>query len=543
MGPDLEVDAARHIPPISRLCRYTSEGSPQPMVAVEGTTHVVMYLNPAFARLVGRERDDLVGRPFAEAVPEGNANGCLAHLDRVFRTGIPEKLAEQEHLHKSPGPVYWSYEMWAILGEDDQPAGVMIQVTDSTETALFRRQVTAINEVLVVSATRQHELADGAGVLSTRLQAAVRARDHFLAVLSHELRNPLAAMNSGLQLLTLARSDPGLEDSSALMGMMGRQLKRLVWLVDDLLDVSRIATGKLTLRKERMDLRLAVRDAVESVRPLIDLKGHGLTVTLPPDPVLLDADPTRLAQVFLNLLNNAAKYSDTGGQIRLSVRRDGDEVVVIVGDTGIGIPASRLAHIFEPYEQVDTAWERVQGGMGIGLSLVREFVGLHGGRVEACSDGPGRGSEFIVRLPTTAGPAAAEPPTAAAGTPRVSLRRVLVVDDNKDAAETLARWLRRIGHEVHTALGGADGVAEVAAFRPEVILMDLGMPTMDGFEAARRIRAGVGGDKPLLVALSGWGADDDRRRTHDAGFDRHLIKPLDPDDLATLFAEMPIDSP
>ena len=397
MGAELELDAAEHDAPIPRLCRYLSERSPQPMVAVEGTTHVVIYLNPAFARLVGRERKDLVGRPFAEAVPEGEGNGCLALLDRVFRTGIPENLAEQEHRHTQPRPVYWSYAVWAILGEDERPAGVMIQVTDATETAIFRRQAVAMNEALLVSATRQHELAEAAESLSARLQAAVQARDHFLAVLSHELRNPLAALSNGLQLLKLAGKDPVAAESSR--AMMERQLKQMVRLVDDLLDVSRITTGKLELRKERVDLAAVVRDAVEASRPLIDRGGHELTVTLPPDPVLLDADPTRLAQVFVNLLNNAAKYSEPGGHIRLTAEREGSEVVVCVRDTGIGIPADELPHVFEMFMQVDTAWQRAQGGLGIGLSLVKELVELHGGRVEAHSDGPGKGSEFVVRLP------------------------------------------------------------------------------------------------------------------------------------------------
>jgi PAS domain S-box-containing protein len=541
MDATFERDAGKHIPPIQRFCGYLSERSPQPMVAVEGTTHVVIYLNPAFARLVGRERKELVGRPFAEAVPEGDENGCLGLLDRVFRTGSPENLAEQEHRHTSPGPVYWSYAVWAILGEDERPAGVMIQVTDATETAVYRRQAMAMNEALLVSAARQHELAAAAESLSARLQAAVQSRDHFLAVLSHELRNPLAALSNGLQLLKLAGNDPVTAKSSP--AMMERQLKQMVRLVDDLLDVSRITTGKLKLRKERVDLASVVRDAVEATRPLIDRGGHELAVTLPPDPVLLDADPTRLAQVFLNLLNNAAKYSERGGHIRLSAGRDGDEVVVSVRDTGIGIPAAELPHVFEIFVQVDTAWQRVQGGLGIGLSLVKEFVGLHGGRVEAHSDGPGKGSEFIVRLPAAVETTAAEPPTDAAETSRGPRRRILVVDDNWDAAVLLAQILGIMGHEVRLADDGAAGVAAAAEFRPEVVLMDLGMPKVDGYEAARRIRAEPWGDAPFLVALTGLGADEDRRRTHDAGFDRHLVKPVDPDALTRMIGELPIESP
>ena len=329
--------------------------------------------------------------------------------------------------------------------------------------------------------------------------------------------------------------------------MMERQLKQMVRLVDDLLDVSRITTGKLKLRKERVDLAAVLREAVESSRPLIDREGHELTVTLPPERVLLDADPNRLAQVFLNLLNNAAKYSEPGGHIRLSAAREGSDVVVSVRDSGIGIPAAQLTRVFEVFVQVDTSWRRVQGGLGVGLSLVKEFVGLHGGRVEVHSDGPGKGSEFVVRLPAASRGRAAEGRSRAAeGRAERShgpQRRILVVDDNRDAAESLAMMLRIMGHEVRIAHDGAAAVAAAAEFRPELVLMDLGMPVLDGYEAARRIRAQPWKDRAFLVALTGWGADDDHRRTHDAGFDRHLVKPVDPDALLKMIAEMRIESP
>lgn len=542
MGEEVGLDAGKPGLPVHELCRYLSDRSPQPMVAVEGTTHVVIYLNDAFARLVGRDGEDLIGRPFAEAVPEGTANGCLALLDRVFRTGDPEKLEEQEHFGATPRPVYWSYSVWAILGEDEGPAGVMIQVTDSTETALFRRQTTAMNEALLVSATRQHELAETAQSLGERLQASVEARDRFLAVLSHELRNPLAALSTGLQLLRLGEEDPSrAEDASTLTGMMERQLKQLVWLVDDLMEVSRITAGKLELRRARVDITSIIVDAVDASRPLIERGGHELTVSLPLGPVMLDADPTRLTQVFLNLLGNAAKYSEPGGQIRLSAWREGDELVVSIKDTGIGIPAPELPRVFDIFVQVDADRQRGQGGLGIGLSLVKEFVGLHGGRVEAHSEGPGRGSEFIVRLPAAAETGAAGSPPAPQGAdgPR---RRILVVDDNRDAADSLATLLRLLGHDVATAHGGMDGVERTAESHPDVVLMDLGMPTMDGYEAARRIRAEPRGREPFLVAVTGWGADADRRRTHDAGFDGHLVKPVDMGILSKMITELRMSS-
>lgn len=541
MCEDVGHDGGELVPPLERLCRYLSDRSPQPMVAVEGAEHVVIYLNDAFAHLVGRDATDLVGRHFAQAVPEGGGNRCLALLDRAFRTGQFEKLEEQEHLGVTPRPVYWSYSVWPILGDDEHPVGVMIQVTDSTETALFRRQMTAMNESLIVSATRQHELAETAQSLGERLQSAVEARDRFLAILSHELRNPLAALSTGLQLLQLCGDDPSqAEDSSTMMDMMDRQLKQLVWLVDDLLEVSRVSSGRVELRISRVDLASILRHAVDTSRPLIDRGGHELVISLPPGPIMIDADPTRLTQVFLNLLGNAAKYSEPGGHIELSAWRDEekDEVVVSVRDSGIGISAIDLSRVFDIFVQVDAERPRSQGGLGIGLSLVKSFVELHGGHVEARSEGPGHGSEFIVRLPTKAEKPTPAPPTPASewrGGPR---RRILVVDDNADAADSLGRLLQVMGHEVRTAHGGVEGVAKAAEFFPDVVLMDLGMPTVDGYEAARRIRARPKGSEPFLIALTGWGTDADRRRTRDAGFDCHLVKPVNTVVLKQIIAEL-----
>ena len=524
-----------HVPAIPRLCRYLSERSPQPMVAVDGTTHIVSYVNPAFAELVGMEIKQLIGRPFSEAVPEGVENGCLALLDRVFHSGVAESSEEQEHRQTQPQSVYWSYFMWPILGEDERPLGVMIQITEATEVARFRQQAVAMNESLLISAARQHELKQVAEALSARLQVAVSARDHFLAILSHELRNPLAAISNGMELLKLAVGNQELAESCR--EMIDRQLKQMVKLVDDLLDVSRITTGKLELRKQRVELNSVLRESVEASRALINAGDHSLTVEMPPGEVWLDADPTRLAQIFLNLLNNAAKYSQPHGSIRLVARVDGSEIEVSVQDQGVGIPPAKLDHIFEMFMQVDVSWERTQGGMGIGLSLVKEFVDLHGGRVEARSPGLGQGSEFLVRLPLTSG--SDKQNTIAVELPRGPQRRILVVDDNRDAAESLAMLLKMMGHEVRTAHGGEAAVSVAAEYRPMLVLLDLGMPQVDGYEAARRIRSQPWGAEMYLAALSGWGAKDDRIRTQDCGFDRHLVKPADIEALKQLIADLP----
>lgn len=534
MSGNRSSDHEMHAPQIPRLCRYLSELSPQPMVAVDGETHVINYVNPAFTQLVGKDRKDLIDRPFTQAVPEGIENDCQVLLDRVFRTGVAENLPEQEHRQSKRNGTYWSYVMWAILGDDHRPVGVMIQITDTTETANFRRQAVEINESLIISAARQHELTEVAETLSAKLQAAIEMRDRFIAVMSHELRNPLTTLRSGLEVLKLAGSDAATVECAR--DMMARQLKQMVRLVDDLLDVSRITMGKLELRKEKVELSSIMHDAVVACSALIDEQGHRLTVSLPPEPILLDADAVRLTQVFSNLLNNAAKYSERGGEIRLSAVLDRSEIVVSIRDTGIGIPAAKLPNIFEAFVQVDISWERRQGGMGIGLSLVKEFVGLHGGKVEARSEGSGHGSEFIVRLPVATG--LADELTPAEEKSQPPRRRILIVDDNRDAAESLAMVLKFMGHETLTAYDGQAGLAAAAEYSPDFVVMDLGMPNMDGYEACRRIRAKSRGNAPYLVALSGWGSADDQRRTHDAGFDRHMVKPIDVDVLIKMIAEI-----
>jgi CheY-like chemotaxis protein len=271
---------------------------------------------------------------------------------------------------------------------------------------------------------------------------------------------------------------------------------------------------------------------------MIDRGGHELIVTLLPDPVMLDADPTRLTQVFLNLLDNAAKYTEPGGHIRLSVERDGNEVVVNVRDTGIGITADYLPQIFDAFVQVDPTWQRTQGGLGVGLSLVKEFVGLHHGRVEVHSGGPGKGSEFIVRLPLAAASTSPEPPTAAVETSHSPQHRILVVDDNWDGAESLAEMLRLLGKEVNTAHDGLEAVEQAERFRPEVILMDIGMPKLNGLESTKRIREQTWGKAITVIALTGWGQQSDRERTREAGCDGHLVKPVKYDDLQKLLGEL-----
>jgi CheY-like chemotaxis protein/two-component sensor histidine kinase len=313
----------------------------------------------------------------------------------------------------------------------------------------------------------------------------------------------------------------------------------MVRLVDDLLDVSRISRGKIELHREPVELASVVYQAVEAIRPLCESLDHEMTVTLPPEPVYLNADPTRLSQIVGNLLNNACKFTERGGHIRLTGERVGEQVVIRVQDTGIGLSAEQLLRIFEMFTQVDTSLERSRDGLGIGLTLVKELVEMHGGTVEARSAGAGQGSEFVVRLPVLSEPLQPLPRQPSAAKPAAMVqRRILVVDDNRDAAESLAMLLKLGGHEVHTAHDGLEAVEAAAKIQPEVILLDIGLPKLDGYKVARRIRAQQPDTGVVLVAVTGWGQEEDRRRSEESGFDAHMVKPVDLAALSNLLVKL-----
>jgi PAS domain S-box-containing protein len=373
------------------------------------------------------------------------------------------------------------------------------------------------------------------------LKEADRRKDEFLAVLAHELRNPLAPVRNAIEILRLTQSpSPNLQWTH---DVIDRQVRQMTRLVDDLLDVSRITTGKIELRKERIELSAAVRIALEASRPLIERGQHLLTVRMAPEPLWLDADLARLAQVLSNLLNNAAKYTRPGGHIWLAAERRDGHALVRVRDNGMGIPPPMLRRIFDMFTQIGGTTDHSQGGLGIGLTLVKRLVELHGGQVEARSEGANKGSEFVMKLPLSAEQGAGEGAALqAANTVRVEPRRILVVDDNRDAAESLSMLLHARGHDVRVAYDGLEAVGAAIAFLPDVVLLDIGLPKLYGYDAARRIRD-ARGDKVLLIAVTGWGQDEDRRRSKAAGFDHHLTKPVDPEAISRLIDNMPNPRP
>jgi signal transduction histidine kinase len=391
------------------------------------------------------------------------------------------------------------------------------------------------------------------------LKEADRHKDEFLAMLAHELRNPLAPIHNAIELMRMKPlADPQLNWSR---DVIARQLTSLTRLVDDLLDVSRITRGKINLTRQVVELEALISRAIETAHPLFDERKHQLTLELPAPGVRIFGDTTRLTQAIANVLGNAAKYTDEGGQIAVSAIIGATDVEICIRDNGIGIRPDLLPHVFELFTQLDRDNGRTQGGLGIGLALVQRLVQMHGGDVSAASEGPGQGSEFVIRLPRLRDeeePVAASPvvtavidvsPTesevASVVTPLVTARaarlarRILIADDNNDALESLATLLQLSGHEVFTATNGGTALQSVERHLPEVVLLDIGMPLLDGYEVARRIRAQPWGQRITLVALTGWGQDSDRRRSREAGFDSHLVKPLDLETLTDLLARLP----
>jgi signal transduction histidine kinase/CheY-like chemotaxis protein len=456
------------------------------------------------ARGVWDEIWDIIGPQIDQVMSGGGATWHINHLVPITRYGRRDDA-------------YWTYS-YSPIDDEASPGGiggVLVLCTETTQQVLAER--------------RFRDLAE-------QLSDTNRLKDEFLATLAHELRNPLAPIRNALESMKLAPDDRRVGESAR--ELMERQLAQMVRLIDDLMDLSRVSRGIVELRRSRLSLAAALRDAVETSRPTIEHFGDELVVSLPDEDLVIHGDPTRIVQVFANLLNNAAKFTPRGGHITLTLARiDAGTAAVSVRDDGVGIPTDLLDRVFDMFAQLDRSHTQLGGGLGIGLTLVRRLVEMHGGTVAARSAGPGTGSEFVVRLPLAA-PAAAEAETAVPDDPRSAPaalgRRIVVADDNVDAVESLAMMLELLGHETRIAHDGAEALALAHDFRPEVMVLDIAMPGLDGHDLARRIRAEPWGRGVLLIAASGWGQAEDKEESRAAGFDHHLVKPLQPEALDAL---------
>lgn len=488
-----------------RLYEAILSGTPD-FVYVFSLDHQVLYANDALITMWGHSLSDTIGKTFLELGYEPwHAEMHCREIDQVRAT--KESIRGEVPFNGTYGRRIYEYIFVPVLGADGEVEAVAGTTRDVTDRK----------------------------AMEDELRAADRKKDDFIALLAHELRNPLAPIRNGLQVMRLAGGD--MSAIANARTMMERQLGHMVRLIDDLLDVSRIGRNKMELRREKILLADVVESAIEAVRPLAEAAGHTLSVELPPGPVFLDADFTRLAQVFGNLLTNSVKYTPGAGRIQFRAERSGDEVIVTVRDNGIGIPADFLPRIFDMFSQVDRSIERSTGGLGIGLALVKGLVEMHGGTVVAASDGASLGSVFTIRLPTVD----ARTPKVHSGADLHSRekRRLLVVDDNRDGATSLATMLRLLGDEVRTAHDGIEAVEVAAEFRPEVILMDVGMPRLNGLEATRLIKNEPWGQGVIIIALTGWGQDNDRARSFEAGCDDHMVKPVDIAELQRKLAIQP----
>ena len=477
------------------------------------------FINPAFTRLTGYTEDDIRGRPVHDAVHDKYPNGRPFPIeecpfDNSYWKLKPIRGHEDIFVRKdgTPFPVVVSV---APLEQDGETVGGVMEFRDVTK----------------------EKAAEEA------LREADRRKEEFLAVLSHELRNPLASIQTALDLMRQAAMTAA--EFERERAVMERQVRHLTRLVDDLLDVSRISRGRIELHKEVVVLAAVIAEVIEAVQPQIDERHQELQISLPEESIRLEADPTRLEQILLNLLNNAAKYTDAGGRIMLSAERHEDEVEVRVRDTGIGIAPEMLPRIFDLFVQGERRLDRSLGGMGIGLSLVKNLVEMHGGSITAHSQGPGMGSEFVLRLPVLSGTQAHEvdsPRPVLSDAPEVlRRRRILIVDDNAVAADGLGRLLALVyGQEVRVVYDGPSALDIVGSFQPEVVLLDLGMAVMDGYEVAKHLRERPECAATRIVAVTGWGQEEDRRRSREVGFDLHLVKPVNAEALRELltFSEL-----
>ncbi len=484
--------------------------------------------------VTGWAPDEAIGQPISFFFTTADCAAGVPESEMKRAASEGRALDKRWHLRKDGGRFFADGVMVGLRDADGQLQGYAKIFRDASAEHRVAVELEAIRE-------RERRAADDLSKSAADLSEANRRKTEFLAVLAHELRNPLAPIQNGLEILKLD-DGPTLPKAKA-RDMMERQLHHLVSLVDDLLDVARITQGKIDLKMRRLELGSMVAAAVETSMPLMDMGQHKLSIHLADEPLLLDGDPTRLAQIFSNLLNNAAKYTPPGGRIDVDVHRDGDQAVVAVADTGIGLSASSLPTVFDMFSQVVGRRGNPHGGLGIGLSLVRSLVELHGGTVSVNSPGEGHGCVFEVRLPLSASEEIQGPQieTEIDGGRPTRAYRILVVDDNIDAADSLAILLQAQGHDTSVAYDGVEALELAEAYRPHIIFLDIGMPRMNGYDVAAALRKTSGFGRAILIALTGWGSQEDRDRSREAGFDQHLTKPASPALLKRLLATIDLE--
>jgi PAS domain S-box-containing protein len=463
---------------------------------------VIQTWNAGAARLFGYTAEEAIGRHISLIIPDEHRAEEDDILARI-RAGESIEAFETVRRRKDGSLVPISLTVSPIRGEEGRIVAASKTARDITDRRRADARILALLD---------------------ELKAADRRKDEFLATLAHELRGPLAPMRNMFEVMKRTHDAEDFVDQ--FRGTMERQLGQLTHLVDDLIDVSRITRGKIELRKEHVELASILHHSVEATRPSAEAAHHHVRVSLPQEPVYLDADPMRLVQVFTNLLSNAFKYTEPGGTIVLSAAAECGEAVVRVKDSGVGLTREQLDRVFEMFSQVDRSLERTQGGLGIGLTLARRLVELHDGMIEARSEGPGKGSEFVVRFPSVPAMPKGEP-VHHDTTPTTLPARILIVDDNPDTAASLQMLLDLTGHETRIAHDGVEAVEAAERFRPQVVLLDIGLPKLNGFDTCRRIRAQAWGKDIIIIALTGWGQEADRRKSKEAGFDHHMVKPVD----------------
>jgi PAS domain S-box-containing protein len=531
---------------LSSLCLSITEHAPLPMVTVEGDNHTLRYVNPAFCRLMDQTADQLLGKSFATILPEKDES--LTLLDRVYRTGIAVTHTQQQtsDLH----PVFWSFAMWPVL-VDHQPVGIMIQVTETTK---FHEQTVAMNEALMLGSLRQHELTESAERLNGELEtsrmeaeSANRSKDLFLATLSHEVRTPLNAILGWASILRAGNCSD--EDVQEGMEVIERNCHAQAKLIEDVMDISRIVSGKMQLQIGPCELVDVIHAAVDVVRPAADAKHIKFETDLDRAASPASCDPNRLQQVIWNLLSNAVKFTSEASVVRITLKRQRSTAQIQISDQGQGISPEFLPYVFDRFRQAEGSTRRKHGGLGLGLSIVRHIVELHGGTVRADSLGEGRGATFTVDLPVRAVHVERQddkvqvnlhdPPAIDLAAVRLDGLRVLVVDDEADARRVLAKVLGEAGAVVTSAGSVKDALLALTAKEPHVLLSDIAMPDQDGYDLIRQVRnLGHAAKELPAVALTAFAHKDDRLRVLLAGFQVHVAKPIDPHELIAIVATL-----